>query len=79
MVVPAFALTCDTGARIRELLIDPTTGQYAGERDTARDDPRWPVEPAAVLKWSSTITAITDEPGVLPQHLAEQLRVGLPT
>lgn len=73
------ALATDIGARAHELLIDPTTGQYAGERDTASDDTRWPVEPGTVLKSSSTITAITDRPGELPPHLAEHIRDGLPT
>ncbi|MFD1519872.1 hypothetical protein [Pseudonocardia yunnanensis] len=73
------ALACDVGARTRELLIDPASGQYAGERETAGNNPLWPVEPGTVVTSSATLTAITDGPGELPEHLAEHTRDGLPT
>ena len=73
------ALACDIGARTHELLIAPADGQYAGERETAGDDPLWPVEPGTVIRSSATLTAITDGPGELPDPLAEHTRDGLPT
>jgi hypothetical protein len=76
---PCVALAWDIGARIHELLIDPATGQYAGERDTAGNEPPWPIAPGTVVRSSATLTAITDGPGELPEHLAEHTRDGLPT
>jgi hypothetical protein len=73
------ALACDIGARTHELLIDPADGQYAGERETAGNDPLWPVEPGTVIRSSATLTAITDGPDELPESLAEHTRDGLPT
>jgi hypothetical protein len=52
-------------------LIDPGTGQYAGERDSAGDESLWPIEPGTVVRSSATLTAITGGPGELPEHLAE--------
>lgn len=53
-------LTCELNNTRHELLIDPDTGHYAGQRDTAMPGSQLPVEPGTIVSTSRTLTTIVD-------------------
>ncbi len=60
------ALVHDAGRTRTELMIDPTTGQFAGERDTVRTDSRCGVPAGTVVCATAVRVAVVDRAGVRP-------------
>lgn len=63
---PCLALVHDDGPTRTELLVDPSDGQYAGERDTLRRDSRCGLTVGTVINVNATYTAVVDDLGAPP-------------
>ncbi|MFR9803997.1 hypothetical protein ACL02T_17105 [Pseudonocardia sp. RS010] len=73
---PRLALRWHCAHRDRDLLIDPDTGHFAGERDIITSDTaRLPVGTTAAT--TSVLTAIVDHPGDIPTAISTR-RDGVP-
>ncbi len=57
------AIVHDAGRTRTELMIDPADGQFAGERDTLRDDSRCGLRAGTVISTTAVRTAVVDHPG----------------
>ena len=60
------ALVHDAGRTRTELMIDPMNGQFAGERDTLRDDSRIGLPAGTVISSTAVRVAVVDAAGVRP-------------
>jgi hypothetical protein len=60
------ALVHDAGRTRTEVLIDPATGQFAGERDTLRGDSRSGLPAGVVISDTAVRVAVVDRPGCRP-------------
>jgi len=60
------ALVHDAGRTRTELLIDPATGQFAGERDTLRAASRSGLRAGMVISTTAVRVAVVDEAGARP-------------
>lgn len=60
------ALVHDDGPTRTELLVDPSDGQYAGERDTLRRDSRCGLRTGTVISTTAVRTRVVDELGAVP-------------
>lgn len=63
---PCLALVHDAGRTRTELMISPTDGQFAGERDTLRMDARCGLPAGTVISSTAVRTAVVDGAGDLP-------------
>lgn len=63
------ALIHDAGRTRTELLIDPSDGQFAGERDTLRADSRCGLTAGTVISTTAVTTAVVDQIGEVPARL----------
>jgi hypothetical protein len=61
-----FALVHDAGRTRTELLLDPSDGQFAGERDTLRTDSRAGLRAGTVISTTAVRTAVVESEGELP-------------
>jgi hypothetical protein len=61
------ALVRDAGRTRTELMIDPTNGHFAGERDTLRADSRFGLPVGSVISTTAVGTAVVDGPGLRPE------------
>lgn len=59
------ALVHDDGPTRTELLVDPTDGQYAGERDTLRRDSRCGLRAGTMISTTAVRTAVVDTLGAV--------------
>ncbi|MCE3554125.1 hypothetical protein LWC33_22070 [Pseudonocardia sp. RS11V-5] len=71
------ALRHDGAERDRDLLIDVDSGHYAGERDVVTGY-AGPLPAGTITATSSVLTAVVDEPGVLPPGFDAPSRTGTP-
>lgn len=60
------AIVHDAGRTRTELMIDPSDGQFAGERDTIRTDSRTGLPAGTVISTTAVRTAVVDQPGIRP-------------
>jgi hypothetical protein len=60
------ALVHDAGRTRTELLLDPTDGQFAGERDTLRVDSRCGLPAGTVISTTAVRTGVVDAEGEVP-------------
>jgi hypothetical protein len=60
------ALVHDSGRTRTELMIDPSDGQFAGERDTLRTDSRCGLPAGTVISTTAVRTTVVDVIGDLP-------------
>ena len=60
------AIVHDAGRTRTELMIDPTDGQFAGERDTLRTDSRCGLPAGTVISTTAVRTDVVDQPGARP-------------
>jgi hypothetical protein len=60
------AIIHDAGRTRTELLLDPTDGQFAGERDTLLSDSRIGLPAGTVISTTAVRTAVVDAAGELP-------------
>jgi hypothetical protein len=63
---PCLAIVHDVGRTRTELMVDPTDGQFAGERDTLRSDSRCGLRAGTVISSTAVRTAVVDAEGELP-------------
>jgi len=61
-----FAIVHDAGRTRTGLLLDPSDGQFAGERDTLRTDSRSGLRAGTVISTTAVRTAVVDAEGDLP-------------
>ncbi len=61
------ALVHDAGPTRTELMVDPTDGRFAGERDTVRADSRSGLPTGTVISTTAVRTAVVDGPGLRPE------------
>jgi hypothetical protein len=60
------AIVHDAGRTCTELMIDPSDGQFAGERDTVRSDSRSGLPAGTVISTTAVRTGVVNAPGELP-------------
>lgn len=60
------AIIHDAGRTRTELMINPSNGQFAGERDTLRTESRCGLGPGMVISATAVATAVVDTMGALP-------------
>jgi hypothetical protein len=60
------AIVHDAGRTCTELLLDPSDGQFAGERDTLRTDSRFGLPAGTVISTTAVRTAVVDAAGEVP-------------
>ena len=61
------ALVHDAGRTRTELMIDPSDGQFAGERDTLRADSRCGLPAGTVISTTAVRVAVVDRAGLRPE------------
>jgi hypothetical protein len=64
--VECLALVHDAGRTRTELMLSPTDGQFAGERDTVRTGSRTGLAAGTVISSTAVRTAVVDAEGALP-------------